>query len=327
MNYRKLGKTGWEVSEISFGAWAIGGDWGNIDDKTSLETLNYAAENGVNFFDTADVYGNGKSEKLISELKKKYKDKIIVATKAGRKLNPHIDSGYSKDNLQKFIEQSLKNLNVDALDLLQLHCPPTAVYYMPEVFEYLDDFAKQGKIKYYGVSVEKVEEALKAMEFPNVQTVQIIFNMFRQRPSELFFLQAEKKNIGIIARVPLASGLLTGKINKQTKFLENDHRNYNRKGEMFDIGETFSGVDLKLALNAVEEIKKVCPRNFSLSQFALKWILEHKSVTCAIPGAKNIEQLKENIAASEISSLDEFTMTQIRNIYEKYIKVHIHQKW
>ncbi|MBK7106497.1 MAG: aldo/keto reductase [Ignavibacteriae bacterium] len=328
MKYRKLGRTGWEVSEISFGAWAIGGDWGNVDDKESLQTLHFAVENGINFFDTADVYGSGKSEKLISQIKKQYKDKIIVATKAGRKLNPHNSEGYNnKKNLQDFIEQSLKNLEVDSLDLLQLHCPPTDVYYMPEVFEYLDDFVKQGKLKFYGVSVEKVEEALKAIEYPNVQTVQIIFNMFRQRPSELFFDQAKKKNVGILARVPLASGLLTGKINMQTEFLKNDHRNYNRNGEAFDKGETFSGVNFDLALRAVEEIKEICPNNFSLSQFALKWILEFDAVTCAIPGGKNVGQVRENLLTSEKENLDERTLDKIKFVYEKFIKPEVHQKW
>ncbi|MBK8945959.1 MAG: aldo/keto reductase [Ignavibacteriae bacterium] len=328
MKYRKLGRTGWEVSEISFGAWAIGGDWGNVNDKESLQTLHFAVENGINFFDTADVYGSGKSEKLISQIKKIYKDKIIVATKAGRKLNPHNSKGYNnKKTLQDFIEQSLKNLEVDSIDLLQLHCPPTDVYYIPEVFEYLEDFVKDGKLKYYGVSVEKVEEALKAIEYPNVQTVQIIFNMFRQRPAELFFDQAKKKNIGILARVPLASGLLTGRINKQTEFLKNDHRNYNRNGEAFDKGETFSGVNFDLALQAVEEIKEICPSNFSLTQFALKWILEFDAVSCAIPGGKNIIQVRENLLTSNLESLDKVTFEKVNLIYEKLIKTQVHQIW
>ncbi|MFZ1290438.1 MAG: aldo/keto reductase [Melioribacteraceae bacterium] len=327
MKYRKLGKTGWEVSEISFGAWAIGGDWGNVNEKDSLESLHFAVENGINFFDTADVYGNGKSEKLISQIKKLYKDKIIIATKAGRKLNPHIAEGYNKKNLQNFIEQSLKNLEVDSLDLLQLHCPPTEVFYKQEVFEFLDEFVKEGKLKFYGVSVEKVEEALKAIEYPNVQTVQIIFNMFRQRPADLFFEQAKKKNIGILARVPLASGLLTGKINKQTEFLKNDHRNYNRNGEAFDKGETFSGVDFHLALEAIDEIKKICPDSFSLSQFALKWILEYDAVTCAIPGAKNIYQVKENSDSSELPKLTPEILEKIKNIYGRLIKQEVHHRW
>ncbi|MCB0732619.1 MAG: aldo/keto reductase, partial [Ignavibacteriae bacterium] len=253
MKYRKLGRTGWKVSEISFGSWAIGGDWGKVKKNDSLAALNHAVDLGINFFDTADVYGDGKSEKLLAQLKKERKEEIIIATKAGRRLNPHLADGYNKKNLQQFIERSLKNLKTDSLDLLQLHCPPAEVYYMPEVFNILDEFVKEGKLKYYGVSVEKVEEALKAIEYPNVQSVQIIFNIFRQRPIELFFEQAKKRQVGILARVPLASGLLTGKFTADSKFDSADHRNYNRFGEAFDRGETFSGLDYDLGLKAVEE--------------------------------------------------------------------------
>ena len=240
---RELGRTGWKVSPISFGAWAIGGSWGTVDDTNSLEALQRSIDLGVNFIDTADVYGDGRSERLVAELRRQRKETIYVATKAGRRLEPHTADGYNRKNLTAFVERSLKNLNVETIDLLQLHCPSPEVYYRPEVFGILDDLVKDGKLRYYGVSVEKVEEALMAIEYPNVQTIQIIFNVFRQRPAELFFEQAKKRKVGIIARVPLASGLLTGKLKKNTQFESEDHRAFNRHGESFDRGETFSGVD------------------------------------------------------------------------------------
>jgi aryl-alcohol dehydrogenase-like predicted oxidoreductase len=327
LKYRKLGRTGWEISEISFGSWAIGGTWGEVDDSESLKALHKALELGVNFFDTADVYGDGHSEQLIAKLKRESKDKFYVATKAGRRLNPHTAEGYNRSNLTSFVERSLRNLETDALDLLQLHCPPSQVYYMPEVFGVLDDLVKIGKLRYYGVSVEKVEEALKAIEYPNVQSVQIIFNMFRFRPSELFFEQAKKRNVGILARVPLASGMLTGKFNKNSKFESDDHRNYNRNGEEFDRGETFSGVDYNLSLEAVEELKLICPSGMSLTQFALRWILMFDAVTCAIPGAKRKNQVEENISTEILSPLSETTMNKVRKIYDKYIFENIHHYW
>ena len=259
MKYRTLGRTGWKVSEISFGAWAIGGAWGDVDDKESLAALHAALDGGVNFFDTADVYGDGRSERLFAKLKKERKEKFYIATKAGRRLPQQTPEGYSRKNLTAWIERSLKNLNTETIDLLQLHCPPTEVYYMPEVFGILDDLVKAGKLRHYGVSVEKVEEALKAIEFPNVQSVQIIFNIFRQRPAELFFAEAQKRKVGILARVPLASGLLSGKITRESKFAKDDHRNFNRHGEAFDRGETFAGVDFETGLRAVEELKSLAP--------------------------------------------------------------------
>lgn len=327
MNYRTLGRTGWKVSEISFGAWAIGGTWGNVDDNESLAALNKALDLGVNFFDTADVYGDGRSEQLLAKLKKERREEFHIATKAGRRLNPHTAEGYNKKNLTSFIERSLKKLNTEAIDLLQLHCPPTEVFYNPEVFGILDDLVKEGKLLNYGVSVEKIEEALKAIEFPNVKTVQIIFNMFRQRPADLFFEQAKKKQIGILARVPLSSGMLTGKFTKDSKFEDDDHRKFNRNGEDFDKGETFSGVDYNLSLKAVEELKAVCPKGMSLTQFALNWILMFDAVTCAIPGAKRPIQAEENISASDFPALSEQSMNDVKSIYEKYIKKNVHHLW
>jgi aryl-alcohol dehydrogenase-like predicted oxidoreductase len=327
MNYRELGRTGWKVSDISFGAWAIGGAWGEVDDKDSLAALHAALDAGVNFFDTADVYGDGRSERLLAKLKKERNEKFYVATKAGRRLREQTPEGYSRENLTQFIERSLRNLETETLDLLQLHCPPTEVYYMPEVFEILDDLTRDGKIRYYGVSVEKVEEAVKAMEFPNVQSVQIIFNMFRQRPSELFFEQARKHKVGILARVPLASGMLTGKITRESKFAKDDHRAFNRKGEAFDRGETFSGVDFKVGLGTVEELKKLVPQDATMTQMALRWILEFPAVTCAIPGAKRPDQVAENAAASDLPSLSAETMKRVQALYEQDIKPLVHQYW
>ncbi|MCA9882528.1 MAG: aldo/keto reductase [Anaerolineae bacterium] len=327
MEYRRLGSTGYNVSTISFGAWAIGGSWGSVDDDESLRALHTAIDHGVNFIDTADVYGDGRSERLISQVLKERSEEIIVATKAGRRLNPHVADGYNRENLTAFIERSLKNLDVDALDIVQLHCPPTEVYYMPEVFGVLDDLKQQGKIKHYGVSVEKVEEALKAILYPGVETVQIIFNMFRLRPSELFFDMAKKHDIGILARVPLASGLLTGKMTRRTEFADDDHRKYNRHGEAFDKGETFSGLDYNTGLDAVEEIKKLVPENVSMAQFALRWILMFDAVTCAIPGAKNPKQASDNADAADLPLLSDETMQRIEAIYNQYAREQVHYLW
>ncbi len=326
MQYRELGRTGLKVSAISFGAWAVGGDWGQVDDSESLAAFRRAIELGVNFFDTADVYGDGRSERLLAKLRAEHKD-IVIATKAGRRLNPHNAEGYNRENLTGFVERSLKNLNMEALDLLQLHCPPTQVYYTPEVFTVLDDLVKHGKVRYYGVSVEKVEEALKAIEYPNVQSVQIIFNMFRQRPAELFFEQAKKRKVGILARVPLASGMLSGKLKPDAKFAANDHRNYNRHGEAFDRGETFSGVDYSAGLLAVEELKKIRPEGMSMPQFALRWILMFDAVTCAIPGAKHPSQVNENFTVADLPPLSEAVMKKVNDIYEQRIRSLVHHYW
>lgn len=328
MNYRELGKTGYKVSEISFGAWAIGAEWGSVEDSESIAALHTAIDSGVNFFDTADVYGDGRSEHLIAQIKKERpNEEIIIATKAGRRLPEQSVGGYSRENLKAFIERSLQNLQTDCLDLLQLHCPPQEAYYHPEIFGFLDDFVKEGKIRFYGVSVEKVEEAIKAIEFPNVQTVQIIFNIFRQRPADLFFDLAKRNKVGILARVPLSSGMLTGKMSKETKFEANDHRNFNRHGEAFDMGETFSGVDFEKGLAAVEELRKLVPENMTMAQFALRWILMFDAVTCAIPGAKNPAQARANAEASDIPPLSDETMRKIRGIYESEIKSEVHQIW
>jgi|SRR5665213_1340744 len=327
MNYRTLGRTGWKISEISFGAWAIGGAWGKVSDQESLAALHAALDGGVNFFDTADVYGDGRSERLLAKLKKERRENFYIATKAGRRPPVQTPEAYNRKNLAAWINRSLKNLNADTIDLLQLHCPHPEVFYRPEVFGFLDDLVKEGKLRHYGVSVEKVEEALKAAEFPNVQSVQMIFNIFRQRPAELFFHEAQKRKVGILARVPLASGLLSGKISRASKFAKDDHRNFNRHGEAFDRGETFSGVDFETGLHAVGQLKKLVPPGTSLAQLALRWILEFPAVTCSIPGAKRPAQVLENVAASDLPPLSQATLKKISAIYDRQIKPLVHQYW
>jgi aryl-alcohol dehydrogenase-like predicted oxidoreductase len=327
MKYRSFGRTGWNVSEIGFGAWAIGSAWGEVSETDAMEALHASIDHGVNFIDTADVYGDGRSEQLVGQLLKERTERIYVATKAGRRLDPHVAEGFTRENLTSFIERSLRNLGVDAIDLLQLHCPPTQVYYMPEVFEILDDQMKAGKLLYYGVSVEKIEEAIKAIEFPDVQSVQIIFNIFRQRPAGLFFDLAKRRRVGILARVPLASGLLTGKMTPQTTFSSDDHRNYNRHGESFDVGETFSGVDYATGLQAVEELRPLVPVGVSMAQFALRWILMFDAVSLAIPGAKNAKQAADNAAASNLPPLSDAAMRRLRQVYDLYIRGQVHQRW
>jgi len=328
MEYRALVRTGWNISEIGFGAWGIGGDaWGTTDDKTSLAALHKAIDLGVNFIDTADVYGDGHSEQLIAQVRKARSEQLIIATKAGRRLNPHIASGYNRQNLTGFVERSLQNLQTEALDLLQLHCPPSEVYDMPGVFGILDDLVQQGKIRFYGVSVERVDEALKAITYPNVQSVQIIFNMFRFKPAEQFFTAAREHHVGILARVPLASGLLTGKYSAQTQFAPNDHRNFNRHGEAFDQGETFSGVDYETGLRAVEELRPLVPPGASMAQFALRWILMFPEVTGTIPGARSPEQAQDNAHAATLPPLSDETMRRIQEIYDTYIRPQVHHLW
>jgi len=327
MQYRELGRTGWKVSTVSFGAWAIGGSWGNVDDKESLAALHRSIDLGVNFIDTADVYGDGRSERLVAQLCRERKEKIYVTTKAGRRLEPHLAGSYSRANLTSFVERSLKNLNAEVIDLLQLHTPPTQVFYMPETFGVLDDLVNAGKLLHYGVSVEKVEEALKAIEYPNVKTVQIIFNIFRQRPAELFFAEAVRRKVGILARVPLASGLLTGKLTAQSNFEADDHRVFNRNGEAFDRGETFSGVDYETGLKAVDELRSLVPAGWSMSQFALRWILMFDAVTCAIPGAKNPVQAEENAKSADLPAMNADKMEKVRAIYNAHIRNLVHNYW
>lgn len=327
MQYHELGRTGLNISALGFGSWAIGGTWGTVDDSESMAALNRAIELGVNFFDTADVYGGGRSERLLAKLRQQHHEKIYIATKIGRGIYPHVAEGYNRANLSASVERCLKNLSTDCIDLLQLHCPPTKVFYMPEVFGVLDDLVKAGKIRYYGVSVEKIDEALKAIEYPNVQSVQMIFNMFRQRPADDFFEQAKARHVGILARVPMASGMLTGKMTANTRFEQDDHRAFNRHGEAFDRGETFSGVDYNVGLQAVEELKAICPAGVSMAQFALRWILMFDAVTCAIPGAKRPSQVDENFSAADLPPISDETMAKVRSIYDQRIREIVHQYW
>jgi aryl-alcohol dehydrogenase-like predicted oxidoreductase len=328
MQYNLLGKTGYNISRIGFGAWAIGADWGRVTETEAMGSLHAALDHGITFFDTADVYGDGRSERLIARLRTERSDvDFIVATKAGRRLDPHTAAGYTLENIERFVDRSLLNLDVDTLDLLQLHCPPTDVYYDPELFLGLDDLVQRGKIRHYGVSVERVEEALKAIEYPGVATVQIIFNMLRHRPAELFFVEAKRRGIGVIVRVPLASGLLTGKMTKNTSFSVDDHRSYNRHGEAFDVGETFAGIDFETGLEAVEEIRTLVPDGATMAQLALRWILMFDAVSAAIPGGKNVEQVTDNASAADLGELSPETMARIEEIYDRYARPQVHHRW
>ncbi len=327
MQHRALGKTGFEVSEISLGTWQVGGGWGaEFDHDTADQILQTAVETGVNFIDTADVYGDRESEKAVGRLVRSREERIYFATKCGRRLDPHTNAAYTPEALRDFVEASLRNMDVEILDLIQLHCPPTAVYYRPEIFGEFDRMISQGKIRHLGVSVEKVEEGLKAIEYENVSTVQIIFNMLRQRPAELFFPEANRRDVGIIVRVPLASGLLSGKFDRDTTFSEGDHRHFNRDGSAFDRGETFSGLDYDLGLFVVNELKKAFP-DCSLAQLALRWILMFDAVSCVIPGASKVEQVESNARASDMDPLTEEEMQTIEDIYNLHVKEHVHHLW
>ena len=328
MNYRKLGKTGFSVSEISLGTWQVGGKWGEpFSHDNADRILNAAADAGINFIDTADVYGDGESEKAVGRLVRSRSEEIFVATKCGRRLQPHVADAYQPTALRQFVEDSLRNMQLETLDLVQLHCPPTQVYYRPEIFELFDRLREEGKIRYLGVSIEKVEEGLKAIEFPNVTTVQLIFNMFRQRPPQLLFKEAARRDIGLIVRVPLASGLLTGKFSPQTSFSAEDHRNFNRDGAGFDKGETFSGVDYATGLEAVEELKQLFPAQPQLAAFALRWVLMFDEVSCVIPGASRPEQILSNLQAADLPALSQEQMQAVRDVYDRKIKPLVHYTW
>ena len=328
MNKRQLGKTGFKVSEVSLGTWQVGGKWGSgFDDRLAESILEGAMDAGVNFIDTADVYENRQSEAAAGRVVRRRDERIYTATKCGRFISPHVDSGYTPEALRGYVERSLKNSGLEALDLIQLHCPPTAVYYRPEIFELFERLKDEGKILNLGVSVEKVEEALKAVEYPNVTTVQIIFNMFRPRPAELFFEQARKKNVGVIVRVPLASGLLTGLYDRKTAFGTEDHRSFNRQGAAFDKGETFSGIPFEAGLDAVEELKAILPAGGNLAPYAIRWILDYPEVSTVIPGASKLEHLESNLAAASLPPLSEEVHRRITALYESRIKTHVHQLW
>jgi aryl-alcohol dehydrogenase-like predicted oxidoreductase len=327
MRYRRLGKTGYEVSEIGFGAWAIGGSWGEVDDEISMRTLHAAADAGVTLYDTADVYGDGRSERLLGRfLRERAGQRLIVATKMGRRVD-QVTSNYTPERFREWTDRSRENLGVERLDLLQLHCPPTDLFYHPEVFAALDELVASGAFAHYGVSVERVEEGLKALEYPGVSSVQIILNMVRQRPTDRFLAEAASHDVGVLARVPMASGLLTGKMTASSTFSEEDHRNFNRHGESFDVGETFAGLDYEVGLEVVERLRALVPAGATMGQMALRWILMWEEVTAAIPGARTPDQAQANARASDLPPLTAAAMDQVQRIYDELARPLVHQRW
>ena len=327
MDTRPLGTTGTDVTEVGLGTWEIGGDWGDVAERRAREAIRAALDSGITFLDTADVYGDGRSERLIREVVADRDEAPFVATKAGRRLDPHLADGYTEANLRGFVDDSRERLGVETLDLVQLHCPPTDVYYQPETFEALETLRDEDRIDHYGVSVERVEEALKAIEYPGVETVQIIFNPFRQRPRETFFREAAARNVGVVVRVPLASGLLTGALSADTEFPENDHRNFNREGDAFDVGETFAGVPYEDGLEAVDAVEPLVPDGMSMAQFTLRWILDHDAVSTVIPGSSSPEHVRDNVAAAALPRLSAERHAAVRDVYDEFVREHVHQRW
>ena len=327
MQYKALGRTGFEVSSISFGAWAIGGTWGDVDDAEAMRCLHRALDLGVNFFDTADVYGDGHSERLLARLRRERSDPFWVATKVGRRSSPHVKESYNRSNLTQYVERCLKNLEVSALDLVQIHCPPTDVYYMPEVFGVFDDLVKAGKVRFYGASIERVEEGLKALEYPGLQSLQVIFNVLRQRPAELLFPRAVERKVGILARLPLSSGMLTGKMTSATRFQPGDHRAFNREGAAFDKGETFSGFDYERGLQVVDKLRALLPAGMTLPELALRYIASFPAVTCSIPGARTVAQVEQNVAAGSRGPLDAGLLSALAQLYATDVKSFVHHRW
>ncbi len=327
MKSRSFSDLEWKVSEIGLGCWQIGWCWGDVTDDQARKIVNRALDNGVNFFDTSDLYGDGRSERFLGEILKKTSEKIYITTKLGRRVRgTSYQKGYKHEHMEEFIDRSLLNLGIECIDLVQLHCPSIDILSKKETYDVMDEIVKKGKILNYGVSVHKIDDALEAIKNPNVKSIQLVFNIFRQRPSEFFFEKAKKTKTAIIARGPLASGLLSGEINNNTVFPENDHRNYNRNGDAFDVGDTFSGVNFNNGLAAVDELKKILPKDISLSQLAIKWILMHDAVSVVIPGAVNEQQVKMNTDSSNLDEIDNL-MSKIQNIYNQFIKSDVHGRW
>jgi aryl-alcohol dehydrogenase-like predicted oxidoreductase len=327
MEYRELGGTGIRVSAVSFGSWAIGGAWGDVDDDEGMAALHAAIDQGVNFIDTADNYGMGRSEKLIGDLLRQRKEEIHVATKCGKRFPAQVPEHFVYEHLRPFAEQSRENLGVESLDVLQVHCPPAAVYWQPQTYEALERLKQEGVIRHYGFSVAAVDEAIQAMTYPGVEVIQVIFNAFRQKPLERVLPQAREQRVGIICRIPLASGLLTGKFKPDTVFAATDHRLFNRHGERFDVGETFAGVPYEVGLAAVEELRPLVPEGWTMARFALRWILMEDAVSCAIAGARKPSQVTDNTAAAALPPLSPEQMRAVREVYDRHLRPHVHHLW
>jgi aryl-alcohol dehydrogenase-like predicted oxidoreductase len=325
MEKRTLGRTGRAVGVVGLGAWQLGADWGEVDESDALAVLRAAVEGGVTFIDTADVYGDGRSERLVGQVLKEYED-LTVATKMGRRVE-QVPSNYTLDNFRAWNDRSRSNLGVDTIDLVQLHCPPTPVYSTDAVFDALDTLVEEGRLASYGVSVETCAEALTAIARPHVASVQIILNAFRLKPLDEVLPAAREAGVGIIARVPLASGLLSGKYDENTTFSADDHRTYNRHGEAFDVGETFSGVDFATGLEAVRRLMPWLPAGVTMAQFALRWILDQPGVTVVIPGARNPSQVAGNVAAAQLPPLTTDQLAAVQQTYDELIRPHIHERW
>ena len=319
MNYRQLGNTNLKVSELSFGTWAIGGSWGRVNDTESLKGLQLAIDQGVNFFDTADVYGDGHSEELLAKATKGKEDQIHIATKFCRAGDIHDPSTYSKEQVRAYCEASLKRLNREAIDLYQVHCPPLDIIKQGEVFEALEDLKKEGKIKYYGVSVETVEEGLHVINHSNANTLQVIFNIFRQKPGEQLLPLAYEKGVGILVRLPLASGLLTGKFSTNSTFEEDDHRNFNQNGDAFNVGETFAGLEFERGVNLSQDLAWIANERGNMTRAALRWVLDHPEVTCAIPGFRNTKQVEDNLQAVNVPSFSKEELMKLNEFYQNNV--------
>lgn len=328
MEQRSPSRFNHDLSVIGLGTWQLGADWGEVEDGAAAAVLNSARSAGVTFFDTADVYGDGRSEKFIGRYMQEHgRDNLTVATKMGRRADPHVPEAFTLDNFRAWTDRSRKNLGVDTLDLVQLHCPPTPVFSSDKVFDNLDLLVEEGRIEKYGVSVETCAEALTAIARPNVASVQIILNIFRRKPLEQVLPAAQEAGVAIIARVPLASGLLSGKYDEQTQFADNDHRNFNRQGAAFDVGETFSGVPFDVGLAAAREVAALTPEGLTTAQFALRWIIDQPGVTSVIPGARNTEQAVANAQAAQAPPLTATQLADLETIYDERIRAHVHDRW
>jgi aryl-alcohol dehydrogenase-like predicted oxidoreductase len=327
METRPLGRTGADVSVIGLGTWQLGGDWGDVDDDAATEVLEAALDAGVTLLDTADVYGDGRSEERIRKALAPRAERPFVATKAGRRADPFEAAQYTPENLRAWIDRSRRNLGVETLDLVQLHCPPPGTYDDDRVYDTLDTLLGEGAIAAYGVSVETVAEGMRALQRPNVQSLQVILNVFRRKPLEELLPAARAQGVGILARVPLASGLLTGKYDESTTFAADDHRTFNRHGEAFDVGETFSGVPFDVGVAAAREVAEIAGDTVPTSAFALRWVIDQPGVTTVIPGARNVTQVRGNVAAASLAPLSDTQLADLERVYDERIRAHVHDRW